>query len=57
MAEGGVMSCRPFNPNGPLPKLNEAKHLANSDLTPVRSPRIGRCRGHRALPKRSKAPS
>ena len=27
----------PFDPDGPLPKLTETKHPANSDLTPARS--------------------
>jgi hypothetical protein len=27
----------PFDPDGPLPKLTETKHPANSDLTPART--------------------
>jgi hypothetical protein len=27
----------PFDPDGPLPKLTETKHPANSDLTPARA--------------------
>jgi hypothetical protein len=26
----------PFDPDGPLPKLTETRHPANSDLTPAR---------------------
>jgi hypothetical protein len=27
----------PFDPDGPLPKLTETKHPANSELTPART--------------------
>ncbi len=27
----------PFDPDGPLPKLTETRHSANSDLTPART--------------------